>query len=150
MNVDITSTSHPIRRGLITTAAAMSVGLLTAPLANWYWQSTGLIVLAVFALCMLAAIWIVLAVEWRLARMGHQVASTMAGMLVRLVLPMSVCLAIVLMADDAATKNSVLLCVPMYVTMLAVDTFLAISAIPKSPCHLDRSPIQVASCSGVK
>src|SRR3989304_113456 len=95
MTVAVPSASTLIRRGLITTAATMSVGILTAPLAVSYWNKVGLAVLAGFALSILAAIWLVLVAQWMLARKGHQIAGAMVNMLIRLFLPMSVCLAVV-------------------------------------------------------
>ena len=150
MTVAVPSASTLIRHGLITTAATMSVGILTAPLAVSYWNKVGLAVLAGFALSILAAIWLVLVAQWMLARKGHQVAGAMVNMLIRLFLPMSVCLAVVVLAGDGPTKNAVFLCVPMYVTMLAVDTFQAIAAIPKTSRKGRVSPTQAVSCSGLK
>ena len=104
------------------TAALLAASVLLAPIAYWRYGSAGLGLLAVFGCVVVAPYWLANWVEARFADRGRAVAGLLAATAMRMFVPLFVALLVVVLDGRLAPVESVLLMVPLYLSVLSVDT----------------------------
>jgi hypothetical protein len=103
-------------------AALPAASILLAPIAYWRYGSAGLGLLAVFGFVIVAPYWPANWIEARFARRGGAVAGLLAATAMRMLVPLVVALVIVVLDGRLAPVESVLLMVPLYLSVLYADT----------------------------
>lgn len=120
------SLTAAIRKALPVTAAVWGAGVLMLPITYWRHGLTGVGVAAASALVITTAAWLGIWVERSLSAGGHTLAGLLAPSAVRMILPLAFALIIVTWGRAYVPPQVVLYIVPLYLTMLVVETAIAL------------------------
>lgn len=103
-------------------AALLATSILLAPIAYWRYGLAGLGLLAVYGFVVAAPYWPASWIESRLDRSGRTVGGLLAATGIRMFVPLVAALLVVVMDGRLAPAESVLLLVPLYLSVLCLDT----------------------------
>lgn len=109
-----------------STLIVLIVAVVVSPVAWLQYRSSGVIVISLAALAVVASIWLAASCTWWFSRDGRSSAGLLAGTGIRMLLPLGLVLALVTIGRGHIEPGSVLYVVPLYFAMLIADTVSAV------------------------